>query len=221
MPESENKIKLHVGCGQVILPGYINIDGYDNTKRPEHFQTSADMILKAEELDKEFEPESVDEIRSHHMFEHISILDVDRTLRCWNKILKPNGLVWIETPDFEYCARAILSSSFTEEEKEVFYRHIFGSQVGPGEFHKNGLTKARLTYLLENYGFKVIESKTVFRIRKPKPIVFTYPAYPPLPDLIVKARKVSSPKAEILNSDYTYIIYRKKYPNPVDEEDFG
>jgi hypothetical protein len=141
------------------------------------------------------------------------MLDIDRTLQGWNRILKPGGLVWIEVPDFEGCARQILKLR-REEDKEIFYRHIFGSQMGPGEFHYNGFTAKRLIKLLQNYGFEVKLAYVTWTRRVPrKPDIF-YPSDVPLPDLTVKAIKVGSPKLEVINAEWTHIAYRKQYPNP-------
>jgi SAM-dependent methyltransferase len=206
-------IRLHVGAGQNIIEGYENLDAYDNEQRPDFFQTQVKQFVRAEALDTVYQPESVAEIRCHHMFEHISMLDVDRTLQGWNRILKPGGLLWIEVPDFEGCARQILKLK-REDDKEIFYRHIFGSQVGPGEFHYNGLTARRLIKLLQNYGFEVKLAYVIWTRRVPRKPDMFYPSDVPLPDLTVKAIKVGSPKPEVINAEWTYIAYRKQYPNP-------
>lgn len=206
-------LRLHVGAGQNILEGYDNLDGYDNEQRPVHFQTQIKKFIRAEVLDTVYEPESVAEIRCHHMFEHISMLDVDRTLQGWNKILKPGGLVWIEVPDFEGCARQILKLR-REYDKEIFYRHIFGSQMGPGEFHYNGFTSKRLIKLLDDYGFKVrLAYVKSTRRGSRKPDMF-YPSNVSLPDLTVKAIKFGPPKLGVINAEWTHIAYRRQYPNP-------
>jgi hypothetical protein len=49
--------------GQTFLEGHINLDGYDNEHRPEHFQTSVKTFIRAELLDTVFESEPVVEIR--------------------------------------------------------------------------------------------------------------------------------------------------------------
>jgi len=213
LPPLPEGLRLHVGAGQTILDGYENLDGYDNEHRPEHFQTHVNKIIRAEILDTIYEPESVAEIRTHHMFEHVSILDVDRTLRGWNRIMKVGGLLWIQVPDFEGCAREILRLK-DEAHKEIFYRHIFGSQFGPGEFHKNGFSASRLIRLLEDYGFETKVAYVQWIRRPPSDIIMRYPANLPLPDLTVKAIKTANPKPELLNSDYTPVVYRRVYPNP-------
>lgn len=214
LPARPEGIRLHVGAGQKILDGYENLDAYDNENRPDHFQTTVRKFVRAELLDLTYGPETVAEIRCHHMFEHISILDVDRTLRGWNRILKPGGLVWIEVPDFEGCARRILRCR-GQGAAEIYYRHIFGSQFGPGEFHYNGFTGRRLMSLLEDYGFAVkVAYVHLGRRRQAKPHMF-YPSNSRLPDLTVKAIKVDGPKQSILDAQWTHVAYRRHYPNAV------
>lgn len=207
----EEKIRLHVGCGQNILPGYINIDGYDNQDRPDFFQTEADLILRAEELDVEFVPGSVEEIRCHHMLEHVSLVDLSRTLACWNGVLRMQGLLWIEVPDFGECARRILESD-DEAANEIYYRHIFGSHFGPGEVHMNGFTERRLRWLLQVHGFEIFEVVRSEYARQPVAETFVYEKNLPLPDLTVKARKVAAPSPEVDTSANTPFSYRRRYP---------
>lgn len=214
LPPSVDGPRLHVGAGQRMLDGYENLDAYDNEHRPDYFQTQADGFIRAELLDTRYAPDSVAEIRCHHVFEHIGILDLDRTLRGWNRILKTGGLVWIETPDFAGCAKMILGGK-REEEKEIYYRHLFGSQVGPGEFHFNGLTAPRLMRLLEGYGFSVKLAYTEWKRRTPRQPDMYYPGGDaPLPDLTVRAIKVGSPTPEVLAAEWTHIAYRRRFPNP-------
>ena len=212
-PTIEPGIRLHVGAGQKILAGYENLDGYRNDERVAAFPTRATNIARAEALDEFYEPESVSEIRCHHVFEHISLLDVDRTLRAWNRILKPGGLLWLEVPDFAGCAKRILELQ-DEEAKELYFRHLFGSQVGPGEYHLNGLTTERLMYLLTNYGFKVHVAYIEWTLREPSKPTFLYPSNPPLPDITVKATRVGPPKPELDQAEWTHIAFRKLVPNP-------
>lgn len=213
LPPLPDGVRLHVGAGQTILPDYENLDAYPNERRPDHFQTTVQVFRRAEALDRDYAPESVAEIRCHHVFEHISILDVDRTLRGWNRILKPNGLVWIEVPDFERCARKILRLR-DEPQKEIFYRAVFGSQMGPGEIHLNGFTPNRLMRLLEDYGFSVGQAYVSWQKREARKPDMYSPANLPLPSLTVKAVKVGPPREELLRAEWTHIAYRRRYPNP-------
>lgn len=192
--------------------GYENVDAYDNDARPDHFRTPVAKFMRAETLDRHYAPATVAEIRSHHVFEHVSILDVDRTLRGWNAILKIGGRLWIEVPDFEGSARRILELR-DEAAKEIYYRHVFGSQMGPGEVHQNGLTPWRLVKMLEDYGFSVRQCYVNRRLRKAHKPDLHYPSNLPLPDLTAKAIKVGPPRPDLAASEWTHVAYRRLYPN--------
>lgn len=212
--------KLHLGCGGKYFEGYINIDGFDDDHRPGGNSVAADLILNATDLERWFEPGSVEEIRTHHMFEHISVLDVHAVLLSWRRLLVEGGLLWIETPDFESCARRILELD-DEEAKEVYYRHIFGSQFGSGEYHLNGLTVSRLSHLLGKYGFDITETEKDEAALEPVDPIFLYPTNPPLPNLTVKAVKKTPEGWAPPSGRLTTLIYREIYPVPAVSLPFG
>ena len=212
LPTPIEGIRAHVGAGQNIRTGYDNIDAYPNIHRADYVQTTVEKFARAETLDTLYEPDSLAEIRLHHVFEHISILDLDRTLRTWNKLLKMGGTVFLEVPDFDACIRRILALN-DDARTEIFYRHIFGSQFTAGEYHRNGLTPLRLIRLLEQYGFEVTLAYTQWTYRSPNPLHMNYPHNEPLPDLTVAARKVREPSPRA-SEMWTHESYRLQYPNP-------
>jgi len=212
LPPPIEGIKAHVGAGQNIREGYDNIDAYPNIHRADYVQTTVDKFARAETLDTLYKPDSLAEIRLHHVFEHISILDLDRTLRTWNKLLKMGGTVFLEVPDFDACVRRILALE-DDARTEIFYRHIFGSQFTAGEYHRNGLTPRRLVRLLEQYGFEVTLAYTQWTFRSPNPLHMNYPYNEPLPDLTVAAKKVREPSDRAADN-WTHEAYRDRYPNP-------
>ena len=59
-------MKLHLGCGGTYLEGYVNID-YLTTEQT-IMNVKADIYQDITTL--EYDDNSIDEIRSHHMFEH-------------------------------------------------------------------------------------------------------------------------------------------------------
>lgn len=211
LPPPIDGIKAHVGAGQNIREGYDNIDAYPNTHRADYVQTTVDKFARAETLNTLYQPNTLAEIRLHHVFEHISILDLDRTLRTWNKLLKMGGTVFLEVPDFDACIRRILALG-DDARTEIFYRHIFGSQFTAGEYHRNGLTPRRLTRLLEQYGFEVTLAYTQWTFRSPNPLHMNYPFNEPLPDLTVAAKKIAEPSARS-SEQWTHESYREHYPN--------
>ena len=90
--------KLNLGCGNKLLPGYINIDFF---ALPEEEIKGHDFIeADVQELPSLFAAESVDEVLAVHLFEHLTHAQITTLLfKIWN-VLKPGGRLIIITPDF-------------------------------------------------------------------------------------------------------------------------
>lgn len=81
--------KLHLGCGSIRFEGWLNIDLESD---------DADLKLDLREP-LPFEDESVDYIFSEHMIEHLVHSDGIRLLSECRRVLKPDGVLRISTPD--------------------------------------------------------------------------------------------------------------------------
>jgi len=102
-----------------------------------------------------YNPNSVDEIRSVQMLEHIPMSMVLPVLRHWHEILKPGGVVHVDVPDLEETARQLMAQP-DEPSKDWYYRLIFGSQKNAFAYHRNGFSPARLERYLQEAGFREI-----------------------------------------------------------------
>lgn len=143
-------LRLNVGCGNRRKEGYLNVDKYDS---------GADRIMPADVL--QFSTETVDEIYSSHMLEHVSKFEVSKILTEWNRVLKVGGKLELEIPDLEWVCRNWLSKP--DRERWGFYLDtIFGLEVNEGEFHKTGFTKERIRWLLTSMGFAVDSVEAVW-----------------------------------------------------------
>lgn len=137
---ANQKLKLHLGCGEKYLEGYVNIDFPPS----EHSVLSPKSDVYKDIRDLEYLPESVDEIRSHHLFEHFSRVEAIDLLLKWRKWLKLNGVLRIETPDFYMCCFLFVFSNF--EERMQLIRHVFGSQEAKWAYHLDGWTKQKFNF---------------------------------------------------------------------------
>jgi GT2 family glycosyltransferase len=153
MPE-DGKVRLHLGCGEVYLPGYINVDlpAEDHTVQQ---KTKADRCADITQL--EFAEESIAEIRLHHVFEHFDRPTALRLLVDWYVWLEDGGTLIIETPDFEQSARQILSEDLSTEQKMVILRHVFGSHEAEWAFHRDGWYRDRFELVLHALGFNDLQ----------------------------------------------------------------
>jgi len=102
-----------------------------------------------------YPPDSVDEIRSVQVLEHVGMKEAPVVLRHWHSLLKPGGFVHVDVPDFEETARQLLAQP-DEAAKDWYYRLVYGSQKNAYAFHKNGFSPARLEWLLREAGFREV-----------------------------------------------------------------
>ncbi len=145
-------MKLHLGCGQVYLEGYVNID-YPLSEHTVQAKSVADEF--ADLTDMRYEPGSIDEVRLHHVFEHFPRPQAIALIASWHSWLKDGGRLHIEVPDFKASAELALDPKASDGDRKVATRHIFGSNEAPWAVHYDGWTEQRLRELAETFGFKV------------------------------------------------------------------
>lgn len=144
--------KLHIGCGSIIKPGYVNIDEYN---------PKADRQLSILNLD--YPDASVDLIEGYHVIEHLSRFDAERFFSMAYRMLKDGGVLHLECPDLEKVARIILRFADDSEYLEYGpygFRGLFGEpheEMTVGDFHKWGYTPATMRHHLFQAGFRHVE----------------------------------------------------------------
>jgi hypothetical protein len=144
-------VKLHLGCGQRYLEGYVNID-FPVSKHTVQKVSVAD--LHADILGLRYPVGSVEEIRLHHVFEHFSRPVACALLASWFSWLCPGGTLHIEVPDLGRTA-LVLSSSFSSlKARAVAERHLFGSHEAAWAAHLEGYSPRSLRVMLKWFGFK-------------------------------------------------------------------
>lgn len=145
-------MKLHLGCGQRYLAGYVNID-FPSSEHSVQEKSVADV--HADLLALRYPAESIDEIRLHHVFEHFPRPVACALLSCWNSWLREGGIIHIEVPDFTRTARAILSPLSSLKKQAVAERHLFGSHEAHWAVHCEGYTPRLLSSMLKSAGFRL------------------------------------------------------------------
>lgn len=165
-------MKLHLGCGYKIKEGYTNIDAFVQHKD----------IVNVDILDLPYDSNSVDEILTEHLAEHLTFKDEKPFWEGCYRVLKPGGVMICETPDMEWLCKAFLENEDNFREfyktgavdhyfgngKSVEHRwgiittHFFGNQNGEGQFHYTGYTKGKFERIKELIGFSSCEVMKIF-----------------------------------------------------------
>lgn len=147
-------MQLHLGCGEVKLQGYINIDF-----PPEHHTVQSDAAadVYGDITQMSFPIGTVDEVRLHHVFEHFKRPTALALLIRWHTWLKSGGRLVLEAPDFEYSARRALDASNGYDDQLANLRHLFGSHEADWAVHCDGWFEARFRHTLEALGFGEME----------------------------------------------------------------
>jgi len=147
-------MKLNLGCGFDKRKGYINIDCREDCE--------PDLLINLEKEGLErFRDNSVEEVIIKDFLEHISWRWVKWFLEEVYRVLKPDGLVYIQVPNFPAIVKKWLNQTEdwkrfplpSDWEKLNFW--VMGGQDYPENTHKTIFTIPELKKLLEEIGFKV------------------------------------------------------------------
>ncbi len=139
-------IKLNLGCGVFYKPGYVNIDLSE--------KDVADEVQNVAEL--KYESNTVDVIEASHIIEHFDIIHLPYILAEWFRVLKPDGVLCIETPNLLKSIVKLKPRNF--ESKKLTYQFLFGIDYG-GNSHKMGFTSRFLKKYLLSTGFTKISKQ--------------------------------------------------------------
>jgi predicted SAM-dependent methyltransferase len=103
--------KLHIGCGGHLLEGWLNSD---------YYPASSSDILHLDAIQRfPFDGGEFDFLFSEHMIEHVPYSQGCLMLNECFRVLKPNGVLRLSTPDLFFLIRLC-----SENKSEVEHRYI-------------------------------------------------------------------------------------------------
>jgi len=150
------KLTLNVGCGERTYkeypPGYkcINYDERENLN-------NIDEVGDVRDLSK-FPDENFDYILASDIIEHFPIVETNKILAEWKRVLIVGGIIEFRMPNLKViCKKYIDGKHDTKHTSWLLY----GGQGYSGNFHYVGYDKQWFSSILETNGFEVFDYKEI------------------------------------------------------------
>ncbi len=140
--------RLHLGCGRVHRPGWLNIDRYP----------SAAADVRADVLLLPIADRAVEAIDARQLLEHLGRVGALYALHEWARVLAPGGALHIETPD----RPAVLAAAGDGASADVVQPWLWGGEQH-GHGHRYLFAAAELAELVESAGFAGVTVEQVAR----------------------------------------------------------
>jgi len=142
--------KLHVGCGAILIPGYLNVD---ITYRP---GVACRCDLNA---GLPFADHSFDEIYCCHVLEHFATSAIPDMLMEFARVLRSGGVLRVAVPDLDAICRCYTENiDWFAPPHSPWLGLIYGGQTDPFDFHKTGFNFRWLEHLLHQAEFHDIHN---------------------------------------------------------------
>lgn len=136
-------VKIHLGCGARIIPGFVHIDAIA--------YPHVDHVCAIDRMPF-LQDESAVMIYACHVLEHFQRREVDRVLREWHRILQKGGLLRLAVPNF-----AAISAVYQKTGNlDLLHGLLFGRQNYLYNFHYAVWDYATLSVALAKAGFHSI-----------------------------------------------------------------
>ncbi len=166
-------LRLHIGCGDKPLPGWINID---RTARVPGVFTDIDVTTLP------YPDGTVDEVLAEHVFEHFSFAEEGLVWLEMARVLRPGARLTLEVPDFEWVCATFLAARddwqdfyvvghqdhyagcgrALDQRWGILQTMFFGNQNGAGQFHRSAYTEGKLRALARHLEFQSISIEKLF-----------------------------------------------------------
>ena len=164
-----NLIKLNLGCGDKLLPGYVNVDVVN-----ERAGKQPDVICDIRTLDQ-FQDNSIDEILAVHVVEHFWRWEVVDILKEWVRVLKPGSEMILECPNLisacqEFLKNPDLHAQPGQEGQRTMWV-FYGDPAwkDPLMNHRWGYTPLSLAQVMHQAGLNDFrQDPAQFKLREPR-----------------------------------------------------
>ena len=163
-------VKLNLGCGDKILPGYINCDALASRGQGGAVDVQCNITQPLP-----FADNVAGEILAVHVVEHIWRWQVADVLRDWRRVLQPGGRIVLECPNLLSAAMELVKNPMLaagpgpEGQRSMWVFYGDPRWRDPLMNHCWGYTPQSLAALLVETGFvEVRQEPAQFKLREPR-----------------------------------------------------
>lgn len=149
-------LRLHLGCGGERWKDFVNVDLYDfDESIPDSSRSGCVADASGDMRALGLPDNSVDEIFTAHTLEHFPRWEAVDMLADWHRMLKPGGVVTIETPDFVRCVLWLFHPR--KSNRQLARNMFYGNQWDriPFETHRYVWGRRELCAALVKIGFSI------------------------------------------------------------------
>lgn len=161
--------RLNLGCGDKILPGYINVDVVEARAGK-----SPDVICDLHHLTP-FPDDHADEVLAVHVVEHFWRWEVEDVLREWVRVLRPGGRMVLECPNLRSACEAFLADTETGSHADARGQRTMWVFYGDPQWkdplmvHRWGYTPESLAALMRSVGLvNARQEPAQYKLREPR-----------------------------------------------------
>ena len=140
----DNKVYIHLGCGDIASPEFINVDVHP-APHVHYVHDVTDLSI--------FPDGYADLVYACHLLEHIRHNKLKSTLWEWKRILKPGGVLRLSVPDLDKILHIYKSCS---NDIACIIGPLMGSQLNKHGMHCSVFNYKYLHEKLTELGFKNI-----------------------------------------------------------------
>ncbi len=146
-------VRLNLGCGRAIIPGYINADISP--------ADGVDLVVDLNNIGalKEYEWYGrVEFVYLSHVLEHFPTAQIPSILKELCSMLREGGELRIAVPDLDkICQLYVKNIDWFNPPHNPWLGLIYGGQLDAYDFHKTGYNFAYLRWLLLSVGFTTVK----------------------------------------------------------------
>ena len=143
---SGNKVYIHLGCGEINSPEFINVDGRFFPHI--HHRSGVNKLPF-------FRDNFADLIYASHVLEHTPMINLETILLEWKRVLKVGGTLRIGVPNFDTILRIYNDNN---NDINLIWRPLMGGQEYRENFHFSVFNKNFLAQLLVKCGFNNVRN---------------------------------------------------------------